>query len=337
MACKAMAENYVAVETTGELVEALKYAHKHHLTTNILGGGSNTLFVDWVPGLLIHLRTKGKKLLDSELYPERKVNGRTRLIEVQAGEDWHEFVQWTLQENFRGLENLSLIPGTVGAAPIQNIGAYGVEVESVLEWVHAVHRYSLEEKTFSHEECCFSYRDSIFKHEAKDWIITSVVFRLSQDTPLNTGYNELNNQWQALGSPDSAIVLGDLVCKIRKAKLPDPSEIPNSGSFFKNPVVADDHYRRLKRQFPDIIAYPLSNQNWKLAAGWLIQHCGWKGYESNGVGVYDKQALVLVNPGLCEGEKVLALANRISNSVTVKFGVRLEIEPVVSSANDFSF
>lgn len=324
MSCQATAENYIAVSSVDELRQALDYAKQQNLPVTILGGGSNVVFSGRLSGLLIHLHNQGKRFLDS---PEPDVIR----VSVEAGENWHDFVIWSLQHGLRGLENLSLIPGTVGAAPIQNIGAYGVEVESRLESVTAIHQETLQIKTFSHGECRFGYRESIFKHDAKDWVIFRVTFRFSATSPLNTSYSELYNAWVADGQPDDAGRLSKLVCRIRQSKLPDPSDIPNAGSFFKNPVVSSDHYQSLCSRFPELVAYPSDGDQYKLAAGWLIQQCGWKGYEKDGVGVYSKQALVLINPGRRSGHRIMQLAEEIRKTVKEKFGVELETEPLIFS------
>ncbi len=321
MACQSQADHYVAVQSVDELQEALAYARGHRLAVHILGGGSNLVFADKVAGLVIHLHLLGKEVLGSQ-------EADHCLVKVAAGEDWHRFVRWTLQQGLRGLENLSLIPGTVGAAPIQNIGAYGVEVESCIHRVEAFHQADGTQHSFAKSDCVFGYRDSIFKRQGNPWIITAVIFQFFQHTPLTPEYAELNKRWLSLGAPDDPLVISELVCQIRQEKLPDPKDVPNSGSFFKNPLVSNADYRRLKQLYPKLVAYP-AGQQWKLAAGWLIQETGWKGNMHNGVGMYEKQALVLVNPGKKSGSEVLKYAQLVKASVKEKFGVLLEQEPVV--------
>ena len=322
MSCQAYAEFYIAVHGKDELKKALAYGVEQGLATTILGGGSNLVFAKDLTGLVIHIQTLGKQIASES------GNNLVR-VSVQAGENWHQFVRWTLQHGLRGLENLSLIPGTVGAAPIQNIGAYGVEAKRCLESVRAIHKTSLEEKCFLSEQCNFGYRDSIFKHAAKDWVIYEVGFVFDKNAALKISYAELNRAWSEMGCPDDAMQVSDLVCDIRQKKLPDPDQIPNAGSFFKNPVVTEELCQQLLARFPELVSYPLPDGGRKLAAGWLIQQAGWKGYESQGVGVYAKQALVLINPGHKPGKDLLGLAAKIQQSVQKLFGVMLEIEPLV--------
>lgn len=333
MGCPALAEFYIAVDSRQTLLQALAYGHQRHLDITLLGGGSNVVCLPKIPGLVIQLKNLGKTLLNvsaADTGPENTELVADRVtVSVQAGENWHDFVCWTLQQGLRGLENLSLIPGSVGAAPIQNIGAYGVEVESCLESVKAIHKISLEEKVFHHQDCQFGYRDSIFKHQAQHWIIWEVTFCLSALAPLHTKYAELRNEWEAAGCPDDARQLSALVCKIRQRKLPDPREIPNAGSFFKNPVISLAQWQHLTSKFSDLVSYPQADGTYKLAAGWLIQRAGWKGFADKGVGVCDTQALVIINPHHRSGREVVSVAHKIQNSVADLFGVRLEIEPVI--------
>ena len=335
MACRAQADLYVALDSRNALLQALEYGNQRNLEISVLGEGSNVICSSRVRGLVIQLCNKGRMLLErppsesDRLTPDSDKSKNEVRVSVQAGENWHQFVSWTLQHKLRGLENLSLIPGSVGAAPIQNIGAYGVEVKTCLESVRAIHKSSLEERVFHNQDCQFGYRDSIFKHKAKDWIIWEVTFCLSSSASLNTEYAELNKAWQQIGSPDDAGLVSQLICKIRQQKLPDPRKIPNAGSFFKNPVVSRQQWQDLNRQFPEMVSYPQADGTCKLAAGWLIQYAGWKGFTKNGIGVCETQALVIVNPGRCSGREILALAKKIQQSVKAQFAVNLEIEPTV--------
>jgi UDP-N-acetylmuramate dehydrogenase len=329
MGCQAEADYYVAVRSREELIQALSYGRSQGLKVNIIGGGSNLVFPAKLSGLLIHIQNQGKTFSGSSDTGSRAATSELTRVIVQAGENWHEFVNWTLQQGLRGLENLSLIPGSVGAAPIQNIGAYGVEVESCVESVRAIHKATFEEQVFVREQCQFGYRDSIFKHAARDCIIWEVTFRFSRSTALHTDYAELHKAWEQQGCPDDPVQLSKIVCSLRQKKLPDPRLMPNAGSFFKNPLVSIQFAQQLQKQFPGLVSYPQADGRYKLAAGWLIQHAGWKGFEDRGVGVCATQALVLINPGRKPGHEVLALASTIQDSVFKKFAVSLEIEPVL--------
>ncbi len=288
----------------------------------ILGGGSNLLFRSDYEGLVIKNDIHGIQLL--------KENEEHVWLEVGAGENWHEFVLYCIKRDWAGIENLSLIPGNVGASPMQNIGAYGVEVKSVIESVEAVNREDGSIKTFLNEDCEFAYRSSIFKTKLRDkYMICSVKFKLDKKAQYNVSYGAIREQLKAEGISEDQLsikAISDAVIKIRKSKLPDPSEIGNSGSFFKNPVVDDAIYQKLKSTHPDIPAYPQEDGQTKLAAGWLIEKAGWKGYRKGDYGVHAKQALVLVNYGEASGEELYQLSSRIVDSVREKFGITLERE-----------
>jgi UDP-N-acetylmuramate dehydrogenase len=253
-------------------------------------------------------------------------------IEAMAGESWHELVLWSLENHYDGLENLALIPGTVGAAPIQNIGAYGLELAQVFDSLCAFDTLSNKFIKLSKEACDFSYRNSIFKKEPGRYVVVSVCFALPKEWKANLSYAELNKAFQ-----DSEKVLAkdifEKVCSIRQAKLPDPQLIGNAGSFFHNPIVSHQQYLELKQQFPLLVSYPVDTNNqegeWKLAAGWLIDQCGFKGQRQGNVGVYEKQALVLVNHGSGTGSELLDLADAIKQKVRETFGVSLTIEPII--------
>jgi UDP-N-acetylmuramate dehydrogenase len=286
----------------------------------ILGGGSNILFTKDFKGLVIKNNLKGIEVVSE--------NENEAIVKVMAGEVWHEFVMWCIARNYAGLENLSLIPGCVGASPMQNIGAYGVEIKEVFDSLEAYSIESGEFKIFNKAECNFGYRESVFKHEFKNhFLIASVTFRLKKHTVLNTSYGAINNELEAMNIKTPTIRdVSNAVIHIRQSKLPDPKDIGNAGSFFKNPEVPASQYKELKEKFKDLVAYPLENGKYKLAAGWLIEQCGLKGYEQNGAAVHTKQALVLVNKNKAKGDDIFKLSTYVIQQVFDKFGVRLERE-----------
>jgi UDP-N-acetylmuramate dehydrogenase len=294
----------------------------------VLGGGSNIILTGDFPGLVLHMRLPGMK-----------ISGETAesvLVSAAAGENWHALVNWSLQQGLGGLENLSLIPGTVGAAPIQNIGAYGAELQQNLHGVTFFDWQAQAFHTLTREQCRFAYRDSIFKHElAGRAVITEVVLALPKQWQANLQYRELAHAVAADADPLTPQTpltpqrISDTVCRIRRGKLPDPAQLGNAGSFFKNPIVAHEQYQTLLAQHPDLVAYPQADGRVKLAAGWLIERAGWKGKRLGPVGVYEKQALVLVNYGAARGEQLMALARQIQDAVWHGFGVQLEPEPVL--------
>lgn len=285
----------------------------------VLGGGSNVLLTQDYAGLVLKNNLLGIQLL--------RENAENVWLAVAAGENWHEFVLWTLAQGYQGLENLSLIPGTVGAAPIQNIGAYGVEVEQFIESVSAIDLQTGEMHSFSHADCQFAYRDSVFKQEWKGRLfITGVVFRLRKIPAFNTSYqallDELNTrQVETL----SAEAISQAVIAIRQRKLPDPTKIPNAGSFFKNPLLKDSEMSALKQKHPALPVYKQPSGLSKTSAAWLIEQCGFKGQRFNDVGVHSQQALVLVNYG-GSGADLQALAQKIQTAVQQQFGIQLQTE-----------
>ncbi|CAM3640578.1 UDP-N-acetylmuramate dehydrogenase [Parendozoicomonas haliclonae] len=321
----AIARYFTTVDSLADLQAVLVWAKEKDVDVLPLGGGSNVVLADDYDGLVICLRFMGRELIDGQ-------DGEV-LVRAAAGEEWHSFVCWTLEQDCFGLENLSLIPGTVGAAPIQNIGAYGVEIQDVFHSLEAVNVRTGELVTYAGDDCRFGYRDSVFKGEDRDcFIITSVTFALTRTFAPTLGYGELHREVeceaQERGCPVSAALVSDVVCRIREAKLPDPGQIGNAGSFFKNPVVAETHFQRLKGKFENLVAYPAGEGHWKLAAGWLIDQCGFKGVtHATSAGVYQNQALVLVNHGGASGKDILALADEIKAAVWARFAVELEIEP----------
>jgi UDP-N-acetylmuramate dehydrogenase len=287
----------------------------------VLGGGSNILLRGDFDGLVLHMGLRG-------ITVERQDEFATT-IRVAAGENWHEFVLWTLAHGYGGLENLSLIPGSVGAAPIQNIGAYGVEVKECIASVTVFDFDSGEIVTLGRDECEFAYRDSVFKHRLRDRaVILDVTFALPKAWQPNLRYAELAQELQVITAP-SAQQISDAVIAIRRRKLPDPAVIGNAGSFFKNPLVPAVQQQALLQQHPNLVSYPQSDGSFKLAAGWLIDQCGWKGRSAGAAGVYEKQALVLVNRGGARGDEIWQLAQAIRADVLSRFGVTLEPEPVL--------
>ena len=282
----------------------------------ILGGGSNVLFTRDFDGLVLLNEISGLQLVHED---DRHV-----YVRVGAGENWHAFVQYALQRNWAGVENLSLIPGSVGAAPMQNIGAYGVEIKDVF---HELTAYHLEEKkvyTFSLNDCEFGYRESVFKRRLRGmFVILDVTFRLNKVAHLHTEYGAIREE---LGDRAPTIqTVSEAVIRIRRSKLPDPADIGNAGSFFKNPTVGFSDFERLKEGFPGIVGYA-GETGVKLAAGWLIEQCGWKGFRRGDAGVHARQALVLVNYGHARGQEIYELSEEILQSVAAKFGVELERE-----------
>lgn len=289
----------------------------------VLGGGSNVVLAQRINAVVIRTATRGIQVVQQD---DQHV-----FVRAQAAEPWHDFVAYSLSQGWYGLENLALIPGTVGAAPVQNIGAYGVELD---QRVHSVQAWNIPEGRmveFSAQDCAFSYRDSLFKRApAGRWLIVSVCFRLSKVWKPVVSYPDLVRHPRILAAGEHLAPsdVFESVCAIRRAKLPDPAVLGNAGSFFKNPVVSHAHFLRLKAAWPGIVAYAQPGGDWKLAAGWLIDQAGWKGYRSGPVGVHQRQALVLVNYGGASAHDIIELATEIRTDVQEKFGVALEQEPV---------
>lgn len=289
----------------------------------ILGGGSNIILTRDMPQVVLKVEVRGRRLVEER--------ADAWIVEAGAGESWHDVVMWSLAQGYPGLENLALIPGTVGASPVQNIGAYGVELQDRFEALDAVDLRTGLTVTLNTQQCDFGYRDSVFKHAlAGCVVITRVRFRLPRPWKPVLGYLELERKVAETGiaHPD-AQQIADWVVAIRRAKLPDPARIGNAGSFFKNPVVTPEQCRDIIGRDPEIVHYPMPDGSVKLAAGWMIDACGWKGKTVGQAGVYEKQALVLVNRGEAIGSEVMTLARAIQESVYGRFGIRLETEPVV--------
>ena len=286
----------------------------------ILGGGSNILFTKNIDGIVLQNKITGIKKV--------KEDAEHIYITAGAGENWHRFVLYCLENNYAGIENLSLIPGSVGASPMQNIGAYGIEIKDVF---HSLEAYHLEEReiiSFNKVACAFGYRDSVFKNKYKDqFIILSVTYKLNRNPVFNISYGAIKEELDSMHITELSIQsIAQAVINIRSSKLPDPKVVGNAGSFFKNPEVKKDMFEKLKNLFPGIIGYSLNNGLIKLAAGWLIEQCGWKGYRKDDAGCHAKQALVLVNYGNATGSEILELSEKILLSVQEKFGVMLERE-----------
>ena len=311
---------FVEVASDAQLIEALACADAQGLPALVIGGGSNLLLTRDVDALVVRMISRGVQVIEAS---EDAV-----IVEAQAGEPWHPFVLQTLAMGLAGLENLSLIPGTVGAAPMQNIGAYGVEIKDVFHGLTALDRRTLQVRDFNLEQCGFGYRDSVFKREPGRWVILRVRFALSRRARLHLDYGPVRQRLteQGIEAPTPADVSA-AICSIRREKLPDPAVLGNAGSFFKNPVVAADVVDRIRQEHPDVVAYPQADGQVKLAAGWLIERAGWKGFREGDAGVHHLQSLVLVNHGQASGLQLHALAQRIQTDIQTRFGVTLEMEP----------
>lgn len=318
---QATADNYLEIRDLASLKELLSRPLPSPYF--IIGGGSNVVFTRHFPGTVIHMANKGIEILPSE-------NAGRVFVRVAAGEVWDDFVRFCIANQCYGAENLVAIPGCVGSSPVQNVGAYGVEAKDIVHSVHAVEVATGRERVFANHECQFGYRSSIFKTQLKDqYIIHSVTFELSRTYSPNIQYKALSDALDLAGlQHPTALQLADTIASVRWAKLPRPEEKGSAGSFFKNPVVAPDHYQKLLGQYPDLVAFPVEG-GYKLAAGWLIQRAGWKGRALGRCGVYERQALVLVNLGGCTGQEVVDLAEAVTRDVNRLFGVILEKEAII--------
>ena len=320
VAAKYFAE-FNSVDELSELVELKRLATANfQLPTFLLGGGSNILFTKNFDGLVLKNNIRGIKTVHEDAHHVH--------VQVGAGENWHGFVQHCIKNNWAGVENLSLIPGNVGASPMQNIGAYGAEIKNVF---HSLEALNLEEKklvNFSLNDCEFGYRDSVFKKRYKnEFAITHVTYRLDKVPTFNTSYGAIEQELQKMGVKQLSIkAISDAVIKIRQSKLPDPAVIGNAGSFFKNPHVPVEEFNKLKERFPKIVGYVQDNGDYKLAAGWMIEYCGWKGFRRGDAGCHAWQSLVLVNYGNASGKEIFDLSEEILQSVKERFGVLLERE-----------
>ncbi|MDF2489995.1 MAG: UDP-N-acetylenolpyruvoylglucosamine reductase [Pseudomonas sp.] len=314
------ARYFTQVRDDVEVRQALAGAAAEDVPVLVIGGGSNLLLTADVEALVLHMASRGLRVLEDD--------GERVVVEAEAGEPWHPFVQWCLRQGLNGLENLSLIPGTVGAAPMQNIGAYGVEIKDVFAGLTALDRHTGQLRDFSVQECGFAYRDSLFKREAGRWLILRVRFALHRTLQAHLDYGPVRQRLleQGIEQPTGQAI-SDAICSIRREKLPDPAELGNAGSFFKNPVVGATLAERIRERYPHLVAYPQANGQVKLAAGWLIEQAGWKGYREGDAGVHRLQSLVLVNHGQATGAQLHALACKIQADIHERFGVMLEMEP----------
>ncbi|MCE7068342.1 UDP-N-acetylmuramate dehydrogenase [Dyadobacter sp. CY326] len=317
---ESIASFFVEVASVAELTEILRDPEWKQMPKFVLGGGSNVLFTRDIDALVIHPAITGINIIKED---ENEI-----ILKAGAGENWHAFVMHCVAKGYGGVENLSLIPGTVGAAPMQNIGAYGVEIKDVVQSVEAVAIADGKTTVFSKEDCEFGYRESVFKKALKgQYIVTGVTFVLSKKPVLNIGYGDVQKTLAEMNVTNPTIKdVSDAVIQIRRSKLPDPAQIGNAGSFFKNPEISSGQYEALKTSFPTIPGYRVSDTMVKVPAGWLIEQAGWKGYREGTIGVHEKQALVLVNYGGGEGTDIKALSEKVQDSVETKFGVRLSAE-----------
>lgn len=317
---EAQARYFAAFSSVAALQELTAQQRAQQLPLMILGGGSNILFTQDFNGWLLKNEIKGISIV--------KEDNDYVYVKSGAGENWHQFVQHCIGLNLAGLENLSLIPGNVGASPMQNIGAYGVEIKDVFHELEALHLADNKVVTFNNADCHFGYRESVFKKEYRQqFAILSVTYRLSKQPHFNTSYGAINEELQRMNVTDLSIqAISQAVINIRSSKLPDPAKIGNAGSFFKNPTISKAQYTALQEAYPQLVAYPVADEHFKLAAGWLIEQCGWKGYRKGDAGVHAKQALVLVNYGHAKGREIYDLSQEILDSVEEKFGVALERE-----------
>ena len=317
---EAKAKYFTEIQSLENIIELLETKEYKNNARLILGGGSNLLLTKDVDALVIKNNLKGISIV--------KETDDTVWVKCAAGEVWHEIVMWCIEHNYGGLENLSLIPGCTGASPMQNIGAYGVEIKDTFYELDAIHLETGKQQLFSKSDCEFGYRESVFKHQLKNqFIITSVTFQLAKNPTFRIEYGAIKQELEAMHISELSIkAISQAVINIRSSKLPNPKEIGNAGSFFKNPEVSTETYLKLKQEFPNLVAYPLENSNYKLAAGWLIEQSGLKGLQIGDAGVHKLQALVLVNYGKATGKEIFDLSTLVLETVNAKFGVTLERE-----------
>jgi len=316
---EAKAKQFVAVHSVQDLKTILQ--ENKSQKKFILGGGSNMLLTKDIDALVIHIDLKGKKIIEE--------NDDFVWVESQAGESWHEFVLWTIDQNFGGLENMSLIPGNVGTTPVQNIGAYGTEIKDTFVSCEAMTIENQEMKTFTKDECHFGYRESVFKNEVKNqYIITSVVFKLTKTNhKINTSYGDISSELEKNNITNPTLKdVSNAVIAIRQSKLPDPKELGNSGSFFKNPILLKSDFEKIHQQFPDMKYFDISETEVKVPAGWLIEQAGFKGKRFGDAGIHKNQALVLVNYGNATGQEILNVSKDIQETIFKTFGIHIEAE-----------
>jgi UDP-N-acetylmuramate dehydrogenase len=314
---EARAKEFIAVDTIDYLIEVV--ASNKELF--ILGGGSNMLLTQDIEKLVVHVDLKGREIIEQ--------NENFVIVKAQAGENWHEFVLWCIAQDFGGIENLSLIPGNVGTTPIQNIGAYGVEIKDTLYSCEALNRKTLQIETFTNAQCQFDYRESVFKNELKEqYIITAVLFKLTKkDHAVSTTYGAIEAELSKQNIQNPSLKdISNAVIAIRQSKLPDPKELGNSGSFFKNPIISKEAYEKAKALHPDMPHYVVSENSVKVPAGWLIEQAGFKGKRFGDAGVHKNQALVLVNYGTATGAELVALSQNIQQTILSQFGIAIEAE-----------
>ena len=315
---EAQASHFVSFGSEDELNALLKDHRLNDLPALIMGGGSNILFTRDFEGLVMHNNIRGMEILEED--------DSTVLVKAGAGEKWDDFVGYTVTQGWSGLENLSYIPGNVGASPIQNIGAYGTEVKETIEQVQTLDRETFIPVPYSNNDCQFEYRNSIFKHRLKGKrVITHVVFRLSKKPDYKLSYGNLKEAVSHKGEINLTNIR-DAVIETRRSKLPEPEETGSAGSFFKNPVIDSQAHQQLKAAWPNMPFYPMDNNQHKIPAGWLIDQLGWKGYREGDAGVHHKQALVLVNHGQAKGDQIYQLSRKIRESVLAEFNIELEYE-----------
>jgi UDP-N-acetylmuramate dehydrogenase len=326
LAVPSTARWFTEIVDESSLISALDFVARHGCPLFVLGGGSNVVLGKYFPGLVIKMAIAGIEVVSE--------TDDVICLTIGAGESWHQLVLWCARRGYYGIENLALIPGTVGAAPIQNIGAYGVELADVFCHLHAINIASRESCQLNRDDCQFGYRDSIFKHQLKDrMVITQVSLYLHKTPRWNFSYPALKKAIEVYSTAMlSAQLIAETVMAIRQSKLPDPKTIPNVGSFFMNPLVTANDYQRLRQQYPDLIGYPAinhleTNDGYKLAAGWLLDNAGWRGKFTRGIGMHDQQALVLVNSDRQSGSAVLAFAQSVQADIVAKYGIQLDIEP----------
>ncbi|MDI3321895.1 UDP-N-acetylmuramate dehydrogenase [Pinibacter soli] len=315
-----IAKQFTKFSTIDELNELLAAKPAENNNQMILGGGSNILFTKNFDGIVLKNEIKGiEKVAEDDDFV---------YVKAGSGENWHQFVLYCIRYNYAGVENLSLIPGNVGASPMQNIGAYGVEIKDVFHELEAFHLHDRKSVKFTLSDCHFGYRESVFKNIYKNqFAIANVTYKLRKQPQFNTTYGAIEQELEKMNVKDLSIqAISQAVINIRSSKLPDPKDIGNAGSFFKNPSVTTEKFESLKKEFPHIVGYPLQGNHFKLAAGWLIEQCGWKGFRKGDAGCHAKQALVLVNYGNATGKEVFDLSTDILKSVEEKFGVELERE-----------
>lgn len=317
---EAKSKFFSSFSTYNELKELLKFKKEKKLPLLVLGAGSNILFTSDFEGITLKNELKGKRLIseDQNFY----------YVQSYAGENWHSFVEFCIENNYAGIENLSLIPGTVGAAPIQNIGAYGVELKDVFYSLEAINSETLEIENFYLNDCKFGYRNSVFKNEKKNkYIILSLTLKLNKVAKINTSYGQIEDELNKMKIKKPTIKdISKAIINIRKNKLPDPEKIGNAGSFFKNPIIDEKLFNKILKKYPKIPFFKIGKNKIKIPAAWLIEECGWKGKQVNNCGVYKKHALVIVNYGGATGKEILNLSENIKKDVMIKFGIKLERE-----------